>query len=64
MRGARVGIWAGDRELPKQKELSPSSDLSPARAEPIRLPYPGFGRGTTVVGIICLVSGVLDSRGC
>lgn len=61
---AWVGILVGNRELSKQKELSPSSDLSTARAELIRLAYPWFGTATSVVGIICLVSGVLDSRGC
>lgn len=62
--GTWVGILVGNWELSKQKELSPSLDLSTARAELIRLAYPWFGTGTTVVGIICLVSGVLDSRGC
>lgn len=59
-----VGILVGDRELSKQKELLLSLDLSTARAELIRLAYPWFGTGTTVVGIICRVSGILDSRGC
>ena len=66
-RGARVDILAGDRAnvgSPSKKELSPSSDLSSARAELVRLAYPGFGAGTTVVGIVCRVAGVLDSRGC